>query len=1347
MVFDQCLTLEMLSEEFNSNGTIINASNVSVIFINQNYCVHDNLKLLFIQISAVQLKHWITKDRVTVYCMGDLSITYSSVRIITIESVEFYDCGKFQPLITFSKTNTTTEMIALINSSFHKSIFGSIHIRGPVVDMKVINCVFSENMNDYGVIIESVSSVDFKKTTFSNNAAGSVVFSGLTAIASSKFSHCYFFNNTSKFEQYGTAIDVEISLLDISIKNCTFQKSFGPSVSIITNLGYSPGSLEIINSNFLENVAHSSADVEIESILNVSVLMTKFSDIHGEGSIKIFNVTSVYIEACNFFNNYNNYYSSEGALNLYRTQTVSVIGCNFRNNTAVNEGGALYAGHVTALNIQNCLFSSNSGREGGALSIDDVDQFNMTNCTIKYNRAHRDAGALKITNNNVTVSFCSFVGNQAGTNGGVFAIYGDDSSFFNISNSNFTNNVANGSGGALIIYSSTLCMYNSIFYKNQAIIEGGAITTGFSYKFITGFPQKVIVINTTLVNNSAMRGGAMAITFLLKELYLHSLTFYENLAEQKGGAVFISIYKYHHPISVLYNCTFFKSHVNNSHGMGGAIAAEALSEFHINLCNFVHNKAGYGGALYLYNIGTYILDCNFVKNQAYSGGSIFSNTSVINSTNLTISTGIASFTGGGIALYHSKITFYGTTKFTENQVMLDSGKGGAIFVMDEEEDCKVNSCSLSWTNHANIVFTNNLTTIAPLVFGGMIDRCNSPQLISSVPDIVINGERYKSNSGLISSKAVRFCFCESSSPICEKRELNKTVAPGQTLSVDVVCVDQIYQPKPCNVSSEFMGKELQLGREKHFRHITNCGKLTFNAYTRMQNFSTLIITGDVFCVETRWNTLKMYVSEKHCPLGFQKLEDRCNCDSRLSKIFDDIECNIDTNLINIKEGGWFSYDGGYLRVHKNCPLNYCSSNRNSIHPSNPDAQCINHRSGILCGSCVDNYSVVLGSWKCRQCSLLSKYNFIWLSVVIALAGVVLIVFLLLLKMTVSSGTINGLILYANILSSSGLLDYQTCSLHPILRVFLSWINLDLGIEACFYSGMDVYQKSWLQYVFPFYIWFLVGVIILFCHYSSTVMKLMGRRNIEVLATLFLLSYSKLLKTIVSSLSFTNIMVACADNLTDVLKPHKVWLYDGHVTFLSSKHLPLFIVSLIFLVFLFLPYSILMLIGQFLRSLPKKRGLGCLHSLFISSIMDAYHAPYTKHHRYWTGLGLLIRCCLFTIFATSYSVRSNLLWIILAVTVMLTIRQASSTAVYQKNIANWFELVYLINLLVTASLLRYSERVCAVLTSSASFSLFVFILIILYHLHLVIKANTNCYSPLKEKIKQAFRKNHLNHLQV
>ena len=61
------------------------------------------------------------------------------------------------------------------------------------------------------------------------------------------------------------------------------------------------------------------------------------------------------------------------------------------------------------------------------------------------------------------------------------------------------------------------------------------------------------------------------------------------------------------------------------------------------------------------------------------------------------------------------------------------------------------------------------------------------------------------------------------------------------------------------------------------------------------------------------------------------------------------------------------------------------------------SMCPHHRGGVLCGGCLINYSV--GSWKCKKCSHSSNYNFIWLTVVMALAGVVLVVFLLLVNMT------------------------------------------------------------------------------------------------------------------------------------------------------------------------------------------------------------------------------------------------------------------------------------------------------------------------------------------------------------
>ena len=88
-------------------------------------------------------------------------------------------------------------------------------------------------------------------------------------------------------------------------------------------------------------------------------------------------------------------------------------------------------------------------------------------------------------------------------------------------------------------------------------------------------------------------------------------------------------------------------------------------------------------------------------------------------------------------------------------------------------------------------------------------------------------------------------------------------------------------------------------------------------------------------------------------------------------------------------------------------------------------------------------------------------------------------------------------------------------------MFIAWLNLDLGIKTCFYNGMDAYVETWLQFAFPLYIWVLVGLIILGSHYSGRVAQIIfGSNPIAVLATLFLLSYAKLLRTVIAALSYT-----------------------------------------------------------------------------------------------------------------------------------------------------------------------------------------------------------------------------------
>ena len=163
-------------------------------------------------------------------------------------------------------------------------------------------------------------------------------------------------------------------------------------------------------------------------------------------------------------------------------------------------------------------------------------------------------------------------------------------------------------------------------------------------------------------------------------------------------------------------------------------------------------------------------------------------------------------------------------------------------------------------------------------------------------------------------------------------------------------------------------------------------------------------------------------------------------------------------------------------------------------------------------------------WAGLQCS----NSYLSLLVAFVFAGIALVLLLLVLRLTVAAGTINGLIFYANILAVNSAIFFQsqikienvpTRLIANVLSVFIAWLNLDLGIEIRFYSGIDAY-KTWMQFAFLLYVWALVGMIIAGSHYSGRVASMFGRNPITVMATLFLLPYAKLLHTVIAARSYT-----------------------------------------------------------------------------------------------------------------------------------------------------------------------------------------------------------------------------------
>ena len=130
-------------------------------------------------------------------------------------------------------------------------------------------------------------------------------------------------------------------------------------------------------------------------------------------------------------------------------------------------------------------------------------------------------------------------------------------------------------------------------------------------------------------------------------------------------------------------------------------------------------------------------------------------------------------------------------------------------------------------------------------------------------------------------------------------------------------------------------------------------------------------------------------------------------------------------------------------------MDYClpySTNVNLLHP---DLQCQFNRTGILCSQCPHPLSMVFASSRCMKCTNVH----ILITIIVIVAGIVLVVLLYVLNLTVTNGTINGIIFYANIVSINDSVFLVNDNMLKPLRVFISFTNLDLGIETCFYNGM------------------------------------------------------------------------------------------------------------------------------------------------------------------------------------------------------------------------------------------------------------------------------------------------------
>ena len=846
-----------------------------------------------------------------------------------------------------------------------------------------------------------------------------------------------------------------------------------------------------------------------------------------------------------------------------------------------------------------------------------------------------------------------------------------------ISDSVIAHNIGRYAGNvAVLLYGTN----SHITFRNTFILDGNAgvkyyadiSNSGGLYNFWGQlldegrFSKHLLIDNCTFENNNGVRGGAIHISSISDDeldstqfatLVITNTDIRRNLGynsvvrlqSTRTGERLVS----DNYLSVLLNNT--KIHDN-----GQLISANSL----LPKNNLMSESTVFCSNLRKLNFMDVTISGNAMRGLhiIYSTQVFFSGTNYI--------TGNKAYYGGGILTYKGSFSMVAGSYLyiTSNQVR---DCGGGIYAIDDES----NFCffkEVAGSHPAEVIMRNNTANISGnSIYGGNIDFCQVESNLS-VDGYSIFKDLFdipfSSSLTEVTSSVRQLCFCEEHRVHCDVDYQNISTLPGQDFSISVVAVGQLNGTTIDSVVSHVLDSSASLGSQQDTQALqTTCTRVN---YTLNSGENQVIQIGlETNYDQTHHPNSKLLIVNVHtrkCPLGFSLDQQSMVCDCNRFLRQYGVRCYVDqAEDIQRQFPLWIGLRQGEhsLLIHKSCPAQYCKSETVNFTLASTDLQCQSGRSGILCGGCKENSSAVFGSSTCKKCS----NSYLSLLLVFCVAGLLLVVIMIYGDLTVTRGTFNALIFYANVVRVHNSVFFPMDHTN-IVTVFIAWLNLDFGIEVCFYDGMDAFTRSCLQYVFPAYVWLLVIAVILAGWHSKFAAKIFGDNAVQVLATLLLLSYTKIQRNILDAWSSTLI--------THENGTFSVWLLDGNIAFMSGKHIFLGLISLVFLLVYLVPFTFILLCEY-----PLQSKLGTFMLRYkLTPLVDAYQGPYKTKFRWWTGAMLLVRGTFLLAFGLNVlgDTRLNLILIVSLCAVLLGVMW-NMGPIYKERYINVIETFFIVNL--------------------------------------------------------------------
>lgn len=885
-------------------------------------------------------------------------------------------------------------------------------------------------------------------------------------------------------------------------------------------------------------------------------------------------------------------------LNVRSAATTERIVVSGASGLAVQVGQLEYFLDVL---ITNTTIQGNDGDIGGMMlfffnSIRNT-RIRMNNCTIRNNIARLIArgGGLVI----LPVLYLDRLSS--------FPSYPDDVyELLSITDSTFSGNCA-PKGGAIFIHlppqnvtAYRITVERTKFVNNEG--SGPAIEAGSLFSSLVRQAIHLLFIDVEVYDNlfsgAFFTGSSLESTAVFNFLTIHNVTIVGTV--EGGGSLF-----YNNSLGVILASggnVFLSGQIkfeNNSAFNGGAVSLydNALLYIHEgSKLDFINNRAlRFGGAIFSASLGS---NLQFACAIQIVGPSTVIETSEVNTLNISVSFTNNSAGEAGNSIYANPIYLCGYLPESSLQ-------------------------------HTSIVGDEQALYKALFSFPSTTD--NGIKEISSVPN--------------------RICICNQTEfvqELCDGlfQSVFITTSPGQAFTVYLVAVDVVVNQVSSLVYAQLEessdAAQLQLGPDEDIRQLTGtgCNSVEYILYGQENTFAII----DLFAVPGGI-PVTLEVTVRTCPPGFEiALVDglqQCSCSDFITSTVR-TTCNITSFSIARPGNSWIGvrYQSNESQVAyvSTCPVEYCNEFITEVQLSISDQICENNRTGILCGQCSDGFSIIFGSAQCSRCTHFWLFSIPFF----ALVGIALVLVLFLAKLTVTQGTIHGVIFYVNIVSVNANIFFRSTN-RRFLFTFTSLLNLELGFPLCFFKGMDEIAKVGLQFVFPTYLLLLCVGIIFLSRHSSRIQKLTSGSAVPVLATLFYLSYSKILRTVIDILSFATLKID--GNLEDL-----VWLFDGNVIYCTGVHLFLFILALLTICLFILPYTLSLALVFLLQRIT-----GMVRT---KALVDAYLAPYKDKWRFWFGLRLLVLLVMCVIYAVTGTDNPSLaLFLQLLIVIAFAVAQA------------------------------------------------------------------------------------------